>query len=181
MKRWLPNLIGFQLVWMASVGGAAQGWWWAGPAVLVLFAGWQLATTTTRRSDVRLMLFCAVFGLLLDSLWVQASFMRFASPFPDPRLAPIWIVAMWVGFALTVNHSLSGLKPLPWLGAALGLLGGPLAYFAAERAWGAVQIAPSVWPYVWLGVAWALVTPALLWLGDYWQVRTKRGAVDDAA
>ncbi|MCK7593856.1 DUF2878 domain-containing protein [Pseudomarimonas salicorniae] len=169
MKRWLPNLIGFQLVWMAAVGGAAQGWWWAGPAVLLVFAIAQLAVTRSRASDVRLMAFCAILGLALDSLWVQAGFMKFAAPLPDPRLAPIWIVAMWVGFGLTVNHSLSGLKPLPWLGALLGLLGGPLAYWAAERAWGAVEISASVWPFLALGVAWALVTPLLLWLGDRWQ------------
>lgn len=168
MKAWLPNLIGFQLVWMASVGGAAQGWWWAGPAALALFAGWQLAVTTVRASDLRLMAFCAALGFAVDSLWVQAGFMRFDAPLPDPRLAPVWIVAMWVGFGLTVNHSLSGLKPHPALGALLGLLGGPLAYWAAERAWGAVAIAPSIWPYVALGVAWAVITPLLLRLGERW-------------
>lgn len=168
MKAWLPNLIGFQLVWMAAVGGAAQGWWWAGPAAVAVFATWQLSVTSMRRSDLRLLAFCALLGAAVDTLWVQAGFMRFDAALPDPRVAPIWIVAMWVGFGLTVNHSLSGLKPLPWLGALLGLLGGPLAYWAAERAWGAVEIADSVWPFIALGVAWAIITPVLLYLGDRW-------------
>lgn len=168
MKAWLPNLIGFQIVWMASVGGAAQGWWWAGPAALLVFAGWQLAVSQVRRSDLRLVAFCAALGLLVDSLWVQAGFMRFDAPLPDPRLAPVWIVAMWIGFGLTVNHSLSGLKTLPWVAALLGLAGGPLAYWAAERAWGAVEIADSPWPFVALAVSWGLITPLLLRLGERW-------------
>lgn len=181
MKGWLPNLVGFQLVWMAAVGGAAQGWWWAGPAALALFAGWQLAVSPMRRSDLRLMALCAALGLAIDSLWVQAGFMRFDAALPDPRLAPVWIVAMWVGFALTVNHSLAGLKPLPWLGALLGLLGGPLAYWAAESAWGAVEISHSPWPFLALGVAWALVTPLLLHLGEHWNRRLPVQPVQPAA
>jgi hypothetical protein len=181
MKTWLPNLIGFQLVWIASVGGAAQGWWWAGPAALALFAGWQLAVTAVRASDLRLMLFCATLGFAVDSLWVQAGFMRFEAPLPDPRLAPVWIVAMWTGFGLTVNHSLSGLKPHPLLGGMLGLLGGPLAYWAAERAWGAVQISASVWPFLALAVAWALITPLLLYLGEHWNRRLPASPVQPAA
>lgn len=180
MKRWLPNLVGFQVVWMAAVGGAAQGWWWAGPAALAGFAGWQLSVSQSRRSDLRLAGLCAALGLLLDSLWVQLGFMRFEAAMPAPGLAPVWILAMWVGFGLTVNHSLSGLKGMPWLAALFGVLGGPLAYWAAERAWGAVDIADSPWPFAALAVSWGLVTPLLLQLGDRW-LAPARAAASSAA
>jgi len=166
--NWLPNLIGFQIVWMASVGGAAQGWWWLGPVAVCLFASWQITVSRMRRSDVNLVLLCAVLGFALDSAWVQLGFMRFAAPEPWANFAPIWIIAMWVGFALTVNHSLSSLKRWPWAAAALGLVGGPIAYWAAARAWSAVAIEASWLPYAALGIAWALVTPALLKVADRW-------------
>lgn len=162
MMRFWANLIGFQSVWMASVGGAAYGYWWLGPLAVLLFAGWQLSIGPDRRADLRILAICAVLGFAVDSLWVQLGWMQFASPLPWPGLAPIWIVAMWVGFALTLNHSLAGFKPRPWLAAAFGVVGGPLAYYAAARAWSAVVIADSLWPYLGLALAWGLLTPLLL-------------------
>lgn len=167
--HWLPNLVGFQIVWFSAVGGAAYGLWWAGPLAAVLFAGLQLMLTRQRGADLRLLLSCCVLGFVIDSLWVQSGWMRFASPWPWPTLAPLWIVAMWAGFGLTVNHSLAGLKRWPLLAAVFGLVGGPLAYWAAARAWGAVEIPGGTIAYLALGIAWAVVTPLLLHLGDRWQ------------
>ena len=161
MRFWL-NLIGFQTVWMVSVGGAANGYWWAGPLALLVFAGWQLSVGPDRRADGLLLVTCALLGFAVDSLWVQLGWMQFASPLPWGNFAPIWIVAMWVGFALTLNHSLAGFKQRLWLAALFGLVGGPLAYFAAERAWSAVAITDGPMPYVGLALAWGALTPLLL-------------------
>ena len=168
MRFWL-NLIGFQTVWMASVGGAANGYWWAGPVAVIVFAGWQLSVGPDRRADMLLLTTCAVLGFAVDSLWVQLGWMQFASPLPWSDFAPIWIVAMWVGFALTLNHSLAGFQRRLWLAALFGVIGGPLAYFAAARAWSAVTIAEGALPYVGLAVAWGALTPLLLALAVRWQ------------
>lgn len=165
MNRTLANLVGFQLVWFAAVGGAAHGHGWAGPATVAVFALLQLHASGTRRADLRLMLGCALLGFAVDSLWVQAGWMRFASPGPWPSLAPAWIVAMWIGFGLTINHSLAALKARPWLAVVFGLLGGPLAYAAAAHAWHAVTIPGGLAAYVALGIAWGIVTPLLLRVG----------------
>ena len=166
MNAKLVNLVGFQLVWCLSVGGAARGAGWAGPLALVLFAGWTLARSTnaaSRRADIELMLACAVLGLAVDSLWLQLGWIVFASPGPWPLLAPAWIVAMWIGFGLTLNHSLSAMQRHPLAALLFGAIGGPFAYWIATDAWAATTIDTPV-AYVGLGVAWALLTPALLWL-----------------
>jgi hypothetical protein len=163
MKHWLPNAICFQLVWLAAVGGAAQGWWWAGPIALVLFAAWQLPASRSPRSDMALMLGTAVLGFLIDSAWVWFDLMRFTTPLPWAGFAPVWIVALWMGFALTLNHSLAGLKTHLWLAGALGIVGGPLAYAVAHRAWQAVDFTQPEWiVFVALALAWGAVTPLLL-------------------
>lgn len=163
MKSWLANAVCFQLVWLAAVGGAARGWWWAGPVAVLLFAAWQLPLSHGPRADLLLMFGTAALGFAIDTLWVQLELMRFRSPLPSESLAPAWIVAMWMGFALTLNHSLAGLKRHLWLAALLGLVGGPLAYGVAERAWSAVQLHPEAWRVLGaLALAWALVTPLLL-------------------
>jgi hypothetical protein len=161
MKALLSNLIGFQLVWVSAVGGAARGWWWAGPLALLAFASWQLAVSRSPRADAQLLLICAAVGMAIDTLWVQLGWMRFEAAVPWSGLAPVWIVAMWMGFALTLNHSMATLNSRPWLGAALGAIGGPLAYWAAGSAWGAVTIAEPA-AYAGLALAWAVLTPALL-------------------
>jgi hypothetical protein len=165
MKSVWANLVGFQLVWASAVGGAARGWWWAGPLALLAFAAWQLAVSRTSRTDAQLLLVCAAVGIAIDTLWVQLGWMRFEAAVPWSGLAPIWIIAMWMGFALTLNHSMAALKPYPWLGAMLGAVGGPLAYWAAGTAWGAVTIADPA-AYVGLAVAWAVLTPLLLRLAE---------------
>lgn len=174
--RSLLNVIGFQMVWNAAVGGAAQGWWWAGPLALAVFFALHMVFHRNWQDDARLMAIAAAMGLVVDSAWVQAGWMVFDTAVPWPSLAPVWIVAMWMGFALTLNHSLAFLKGRPWLGAWLGLLGGPLAYWAAERGWAAVQIQPTFHPYLALGLAWAMLTPALAALAARMKEQTVTGA-----
>ena len=159
---WLPNAVGFQLVWVAAVGGAARGLWWAGPAALLIFAALQLGFSRWRRADAALMLLAGVVGFAIDSLWIQLDWIEFSSPLPWTGAAPIWIVAMWVGFALTLNHSLSTLKNYPLIAVIFGLIGGPLAYWIAGSVWGAAVIEPTLWPYVGLAISWGVLTPLLL-------------------
>lgn len=163
MRHWLPNALSYQLVWIAAVGGAARGWWWAGPVAVVLFAAWQLPLSRHRRADVLLCLVAMAVGFVVDSIWAGTGLMRFASPVPSTQFAPLWIVALWAGFALTLNHSLAALKPRLLLGTLLGACGGPLAYAIAERAWDAVDMGARPGPALLaLAVAWSLVTPLLL-------------------
>ncbi|MEJ0099229.1 MAG: DUF2878 domain-containing protein [Pseudomonadota bacterium] len=162
-RRWAPNLILYHVVWFLAVDGAARGHWWWGPLSTLLFAAWQLPQSSQRRADLWLMLGAALIGFGLDTMWVRFHLMQYAAPEPWPGVAPMWIVALWVGFALTLNHSLYPLKTrLPW-SAALGLTGGPLAYWLAQRDDHAVIIAAPSWIGLSiLGLAWAIVTPLLL-------------------
>ncbi len=165
---WLPNALGFQIVWCAAVGGAARGWWWAGPLALAVFALWQLSISRWPAADMRLMLLAAVLGFALDSLWVQLGWIEFRSAQPWSAFAPVWIVAMWMGFALTLNHSLNALKSHRMIAVLFGLLGGPLAYWIAASVWHAAQIQATWLPYLGLAVSWALVTPLLLRVAQHW-------------
>jgi hypothetical protein len=164
---WLPNVLGFQIVWCAAVGGAARDWWWAGPLALGLFALWQFSVTRWRGADFKLMLVAAVIGFAVDTLWVQLGWIEFRSALPWSTAAPVWIVAMWMGFALTLNHSLSALKSRFAVAVAFGVIGGPLAYWIAASVWGAAVIEGSLLPYLGLAVSWGLITPLLLRLAEW--------------
>lgn len=166
MKPWLANALLFQLAWLAAVGGAGRGWAWCGPAAALAFALWQVPRSAWPRADAALVGCVALAGFAVDSLWAWSGLVTYAEAGPWPRLAPAWIVSLWVSFALTLNHSMAVLKPHPAWAALLGAAGGPLAYGVAESAWGAVVLATPPWqPLLALALAWGLLTPALLALG----------------
>ena len=160
MKLWI-NAISYQATWLIAIAGAARGWWWAGPVALFVFAGWQLGVSPQRRADTMLMLYAATIGFGVDSAFVQAGLLSYAAALPWADLAPAWIVALWMSFALTLNHSLAYLKMHPPIAAMLGGIGAPLAYLAAAH-WGALVFPPAPLPTLaLLAVVWAVLTPAL--------------------
>jgi hypothetical protein len=173
VNLWI-NAILYQATWLIAIAGAARGWWWAGPLALALFAGWQLAVSAQRRADVLLLLYAAAIGFAIDSAFAQSNLIDYAAAMPWPRLAPGWIVALWMSFALTLNHSLSYLKTHAFVAAALGAIGAPLAYLAAAH-WGALSFpAPSAPALLMLAAGWAVITPVLCHLA---QALSQRGSV----
>ncbi len=161
------NFVFFQLCWVACVWGGAQGYWWLGPAAVLAFLCWELLVSHNPVDDLKLVAVVAVIGLLVDSGYVMAGLMQFATPIPSSELAPIWIVAMWVSFALTLNHSMAWLKGKETMAVVFGALGGPFAYWIAWAAWDAVEFTgPLAVVLGVVGVVWAVATPLLLRLAD---------------
>jgi hypothetical protein len=164
---WLPaaaNAVAFNLVWLATVLGAANGLPWAGPAAVAVFATLQLSMAVRPRYDVAAMAVFAAAGLLIDSAWSLSGAVSYAGAGPAPHLAPPWLVALWAGFALTIGHSLAWLRPRLALASVFGLLGGGFSYWAGAR-FGAVEPAMPAWLYaVGVGVCWAVALPALIQL-----------------
>jgi len=168
----LANAIGYQLVWLASILGATHGSRLAGPLAAALFACTVLAFGAQRRADLRLVPLVLAIGLLADSAWIALGWLDYSAPWPSPDFAPAWIVAIWLAFALTLNHSLAFLKRRHALASLLGAIGGPLAYWLAAEGFGAVHFdAPVLTVLIGLGIAWALLVPVLMRLADDAQVR----------
>jgi hypothetical protein len=158
----VANALGFQCVWFATVAGAGSGRPWAGPLVVAIFALMTLALSTQRRADLMLVAIALPFGYALDSVWVRVGLLEFAHAWPSQDWAPLWILSLWAGFALTINHSLSAVCQRPALAVTLGAIGGPLAYFAAERGFAAVVLAAPTSAVVGvIGAAWAVIVPSL--------------------
>jgi hypothetical protein len=162
---WLPaaaNAVGFNIVWLATVLGAASGFAWAGPAALLVFATCQLSMATRPRYDVAAMAVFATAGLLIDSAWSLSGAVSYAAAGPAPHLAPLWLVTLWAAFALTIGHSLTWLRPRHALASMFGLLGGGFSYWAGARL-GAVEPAMPGWLYgVGVGIGWAVALPVLI-------------------
>jgi hypothetical protein len=164
MSFWL-SLIGYQAVWFAAVIGAGHGTAWPGVAGMLVYALVQLAWTRNRRTDLGLIVAALVLGCLLDGMLIRSGLASYAAAWPDLALAPAWILALWITFALTFTQALRYLQRRLWLAALLGAIGGPLAYLGAARGWQVVSFADPAWrTLLALALGWGLATPALAWL-----------------
>jgi hypothetical protein len=159
----IANGVLFQGVWVASVAGGAAGVWWAGPLAVLGFAAWQVPRSRRPAGELLLVGLVSVLGLAVDTAYLWLGLLAYPEHGPFPLLAPVWIVALWAGFALTLNHSLAWLGDRPVVAAAAGGLAGPFSYWVGARAWGAVElVAPTAVVFAVLAAVWAVATPALL-------------------
>jgi hypothetical protein len=157
MMHSLANFAGFQIAWWACVLGAAHGAPWLGVVACLAFVALQWLASSCRRVDAWLVVCAALTGLALDGLLAQLGWIEYrgsASALP----APAWIVALWAAFAMTINHSLTWLRP--GMAIVLGAVGGPMAYLGAERL-GAVELIASAQATIALAIGWAIATCAL--------------------
>lgn len=170
MRLW-GNLLGYQLVWLATVAGAGRGQWWPAVVAALLFCAWQFWLSWQRLLELRLLLAAAVLGALLDGGLAASGLLSYAAnsiALPAGG-APLWILALWCAFALTLTQSLRWLQPRPWLAMAFGAVGGPLAYLGAARGFGAVTFAGPGWmAMAWLALGWAVAIPLLMGLITRW-------------
>jgi hypothetical protein len=106
-------------------------------------------------------------GALIEGVLSYLGWVRYAvaAPALPPGGAPLWILALWVAFALTLTRSLAWLQGRLLLGMVLGAIGAPLSYWSAARGWQAVRFpAPAIAGFAGLALGWALAMPLLLLL-----------------
>jgi hypothetical protein len=162
MRLW-ANFIGYQLVWLAAVYGASQGEAWPALLTTAVFVLIQLTASRQRGADLALIATALVLGLLVDGTLARSHVLRYATPAPAVPAggAPAWILALWVAFALTINHSLRWLRGRPLVGVVAGVLGGPLAYAGAARL-GAVTPDLPLWrTAAYVAVGWGIALALL--------------------
>ena len=163
MGRMIANAVGYQAVWFIAVLSAAAGLAWPGVAAAAVFVALQPSEPRGRRADAWLCGAALLAGLLLDGGLAGAGLLDYSAA-STWSPAPLWILAIWVGFAATLERSLAFLQTRPLAAMLLGAIGGPLAYLAAARL-GAVAFAePSTPAVLALSAGWAVLMPSLAWL-----------------
>lgn len=157
----------FQVTWFACVlGGAAGNSVWGAAALASL-----LAFSSVRpflRSDLALAVVLGLVGLGLDTLWIRTEVLDYGS-----AVAPAWIIMLWMGVGLTLNHSLSMFGDRPWLGGLMAGSAAPLSYLGGERLGGVVV--PDPWMLAVVAAVWfALFTLAFALVGGRFQFRRRQ-------
>ncbi len=170
MRFW-GNLLGYQAVWFCAVISASQGFVWPGLVTTALFAFWQVHRAARPDIELRLMASALACGLLLDGSLSMSGLLQYvlADAAVPPGGAPLWILALWLSFALTLTQSLRYLQTHLGLAALFGAVGGPLAYLGAAHAFAVVHFEAPQWHGVLaLAAGWGLAMPLLAGLARRW-------------
>ena len=161
--RTLFNVAGNQIVWFSAVIAAGEGSAWPGVLAAAVFVGMHLAWAPRRGDEVRLVALAVACGLVVDGVAAAQGWVTYRASMAGGATAPAWILALWASLAVTLNGAMRSLQARWWAGALLGGIGGPLAYLAAARGWGAAEFASPAWRgLLWLAAAWAVALPGLL-------------------
>jgi hypothetical protein len=173
--RTLIHVVGQTAGWFACVIGAARQRHWLGVVVVASLVAMHLVARGDRtvRRILALVLISIPFGFCFDSLLIAGGVyepVRWVLPAP---FATIWLIALWVNFALIIDIPLRWLQGHLVVAAVFGGVFGPAAYLAGQRL-GALRIAePVTFHIAILGTAWALGLAALMliarWLPSFQQ------------
>lgn len=158
------NFILFQLAWFSCVIGAAKGQPWLGVMITVLTLIWHLKQTKQLQYELKILVTSLLIGAVLDQSLLSLNLIDYQDHGWNASVVPVWILALWLAFATTLNMSLAWMHKKRLISFFFGMIGGPLAYIAAERL-GAVTILHQG-SYVALALGWATVTPLLLFIAD---------------
>lgn len=174
MNAW-ANFIGYQLVWFAVVDTAAGSRPWLGLAAAAVFAALQISISDRRALDLRLLIAAFVLGLAIDGTLSELGWIRYDTPSPalPSGGAPLWILALWMSFSLTLTRSLAWLSGHPVWAAVFGAIGGPLAYWSAARGFDAVRfVPPSYRAIAGLAAGWSTAMSVLFYVVRRWRSST---------
>ena len=164
MKSKLINFLLFQLGWFTAILGAAYGRTSEAIIISIIIILIHLRIIKKYINDIRLFFYAAIIGFFFDGLIQYNGLILYNNPgWPYP-LTPLWIIILWIMFAMTLNHSLSWLKGRGLVAALFGSIGGPLAYVAGEKL-GAITITETQSLLI-LSLGWAVFTPLLVYLSQ---------------
>jgi hypothetical protein len=154
------NFLLFQAGWFTAVLGAAHGLPWAGVVAVAVVATVHLARAHRPLPEFALLGMAFAIGLLFETLLVQTGWLRFDGGMLAAGTAPVWMAALWISFATTLNVSLRALHTRLLPAALLGAIGAPLAYYGGAKL-GAVEFIATAPALATIAAGWTVLTPLL--------------------
>jgi hypothetical protein len=154
----------YQTGWFACILGAAWRNEGAGVSIAAGLIAVHLWLSRERGVELRLMASALGVGVLVESVQVATHTYDASSSVLPPGTPPAWLLALWIQFATTFRYSLNGIVRRPLHAALFGALGGPIAFFAADRL-DALSLLPPVGTGLGrISVLWTVALLLFSWL-----------------
>ena len=153
----LLNFSWYQLLWFTAVlGGSSLEW------LLALLLVMHLGLVASWRREALLMTGVGMIGASMDALLTSMGYFEFASAGLLP--IPLWHVAIWIGFAGTLRHSMHFMVERPRLMTIGAAIFAPLTYLAAQRMGAVAFPMGNLHTAMVISLCWLTVTPIMIWL-----------------
>ena len=106
------DLIGFKICWIICAFSTTWGMPYLGPIVTLIFILLHLVIVKFNLRDIKIISLAILLGLIIDSLFFNFNFIKYEGGiiFNHFKLAPLWILSMWGGFAVTLLYTLDSIK-----------------------------------------------------------------------
>ena len=167
LSSTIANVVLYQIGWFGCVLAAASGRPILAMLVALASAAFHLALANNRRLEASVLLVSGLTGLVVDTATVQLGILSFPAQLGPAGMAPLWIVALWMQFGMTLRFCFSWLSGRYLLASVLGFFGGPLSFLAGARL-GAVEVGePFVVSLLLLGALWSAALPLLVATADF--------------
>ncbi len=152
------DLVLFKISWIMLVVFQAQA---IVPAMGIILL--KVMTWPDIHKSLNIIVTTLVIGLIMDFILTATG----VFVFPDYNM-PLWLVLLWVSFAMTLPRGFSFIAKLhPMIQACTGMLAGSVGYFAGYLL-GAVAFGFSLsLSLIFIGLLWSGFIPLLFWLEKY--------------
>ena len=158
MKKIVLNLVIFQIGWMVCVlGGDMYALVYTLGAVLI-----HQLVLVENKTEWQFIAIVTAVGCLWDSLMAMSGVMIYA----DASFIgiPLWLICLWILFAMTFMHALYWLRRYLWLAAVFAGVFGPLSYWLGDELSRADVGAPLIMSLTIMGAGWAILFSAGMYL-----------------
>jgi len=156
------NIVSLNVGWWSCVLDAVHGTAWIGPLIVLALVCVHLCIVPARRREVVTLFAVAVLGYVADSALVLAGIIDFPLSARLGAPSTLWMVALWVNFATSLNLALYWLARRPWLAAILGAAGAPTAYYSGTHLGALLTPAGATMLVLAVALEWAVATPLML-------------------
>ena len=160
----LFNIIGFQASWWSCVLGVKYGWPYFGPLIMAIFLLAHYSFFKVSLSEINFIVIAGFVGTIVDTIFLQSTLITYYG-LTFSSIAPFWIIAMWLGFAATINHSLAWINGRWLISFIMGAVFGPLSYLAGIK-FDALYFEQTFSLLLLLSLVWGLIVPALVVLNN---------------
>ena len=164
--KYFFNIIGFQICWWICVLFSTTNFSYLGPMIMLLYIGVHLLYISDNNiKEFKLIFIAGLIGTIFDSLYIVFNIFSYSSSFSFlPLIVPLWITAMWAGFATTLNHSLFWINKNYYIAFLMGFIFGPISYLTGE-AFKAIQFNTTIVNGLGiLAISWGIAVPVVVYI-----------------
>lgn len=162
------NIILFQSAWFATVISVANSLESLAITSVLAVLGLHLYLVKDKSREVLLILIVGLIGFFVDSSLIIGNVFSASGTLGVENFAPVWLIMLWMLFAITINHSLAWLKENYTLAGVLGATFAPVAYYVGSN----FEVLTFSKDYtlagvmIVIGVTWAVVTPLMVFVSS---------------